>query len=247
MQDRYVADFGDYVKFAILRALANNAGTPLCTGVAWWLFPDEHHNADGGHRKYLDRPDEWKQFDPKLFESLLKINKREKRRVRDLEDSGLLLGARFANEMIPCDVKPYNRRPEERSRWLLNIKHELEDCDLIFLDPDNGIAPKGLKLTRRRAGKSVTIEDIKVLARNGQALLIYHHHTHFKGGHEDEIRNLNARLKTNGLRVSGALRATPWSPRSFFLLNGNAELCSRAARIAEEWNGHISWYPGHNL
>lgn len=43
MQNRYVADIGDFVKFAILRGLA--VGRSL--GVVWWLFPDEYHNADG--------------------------------------------------------------------------------------------------------------------------------------------------------------------------------------------------------
>ena len=49
MQNRHVADIGDYVKLAILRRLA--CGRRL--GVAWWLFPDEHHNANGGHRVVL--------------------------------------------------------------------------------------------------------------------------------------------------------------------------------------------------
>ena len=51
MQNRYVVDIGDDVKLAILRELAH--GRSL--GVVWWLFPDEHHNADGGHREYLER------------------------------------------------------------------------------------------------------------------------------------------------------------------------------------------------
>ena len=50
MQNRYVADIGDYVKLAILRKLA--LGRSL--GVVWWPSPDEHHNADGGHREYLE-------------------------------------------------------------------------------------------------------------------------------------------------------------------------------------------------
>jgi hypothetical protein len=71
MQNRYVGDIGDYVKLAILRALAHDRRL----GVAWWLFPDERHNADGGHREYLERADEWKRFDSSLFEKLVLINK----------------------------------------------------------------------------------------------------------------------------------------------------------------------------
>ncbi|MGD0841040.1 MAG: hypothetical protein ABSA32_07785, partial [Candidatus Acidiferrales bacterium] len=78
MQNRYVADVGDYVKFAILRKLA--AGRRL--GVVWWLFPNEDHNADGSHRKYLDRPDKWRHFDCGLFDVLLKIQREKVRDVR---------------------------------------------------------------------------------------------------------------------------------------------------------------------
>ena len=158
MQPRYVADIGDYVKLAILRALAPGRGL----GVVWWLFPDEHHNADGGHREYLERPNEWKHFDPDLFDALLKIEKEKQRDVRALEKATVLPNAVFASDPVPCEVRPFSLRPAERSKWLAGIRMKLKDCNLVFLDPDNGIAPEGLRLTRRRAGKSVTIGDKKL-------------------------------------------------------------------------------------
>ncbi len=66
MQNRYVADIGDYLKLGILRALL--PGYRL--GVAWWLFPDESHNQDGRHVGYLQRPEQWRHFDPMLFDVL---------------------------------------------------------------------------------------------------------------------------------------------------------------------------------
>ena len=52
MQNRYVGDIGDYLKLGILRALSPK----YRLGVAWWIYPDETHNADGQHIGYLDRP-----------------------------------------------------------------------------------------------------------------------------------------------------------------------------------------------
>jgi hypothetical protein len=101
MQNRYVADIGDYVKLAILRRLA--CGRRL--GVAWWLFPNEHHNADGGHREYLGRQNEWKRFDPDLFEALLKIEKEKTWNVHALEEAALLPNAVFASDPVPCEVR----------------------------------------------------------------------------------------------------------------------------------------------
>lgn len=239
MQNRYVADIGDYVKFAILRVLA--PGRDL--GVAWWLFPDENHNADGSHRKYLERPHEWRHFDPELFDALLEIDKEKRHDVRALEKATILPNAVFASDPVPCEVRPFSLRPEKRGIWLEGIKIKLQDSNLVFLDPDNGIAPERLRLTRHRAGKSVTIEEINALQENNRAMVVYHHQTRCKGGHLCEIYDLAKRLRKSGLYVSGALRAKPWSPRVFFILNGDKELHDRAKSIAERWEDWISWDP----
>src|SRR6185437_5581613 len=214
MQNRYVADIGDYVKFAILRALA--PGRRL--GVVWWLFRDEHHNADGGHREYLEQEKKWKHFDPILFEALLKIKETNTLDVRAIENATVLPEAVFAADPVPCEVLPFSLRPAKRSTWLSETKTRLKDCDLIFLDPDNGIAPERLRLTHRLAGKSVTIGELKELQEGDRAMVVYHHHTRYRGGHHSEIRDLAARLRNSGLHVSGALRAKSWSPRAFFIL-----------------------------
>ncbi len=236
MQNRYVADIGDYVKLAILRRLA--FGRRL--GVAWWLFPDEHHNTDGAHREYLGRQNEWKHFDPDLFEALLNIENEKKWDVGALEEAAVLPNAVFASDPVPSGARP-------RSVWLTGIKTKLKDCNLVFLDPDNGIAPERLKLGQRAAGKSVTIDEIKALQESTRAMVIYHHQTRFPGGHLSEIRDLATRLKKSGLQVSGALRAKAWSPRVFFIINGDKELRDRAKSMAELWENRISWHPDEEI
>ena len=239
MQNRYVGDIGDYVKLAILRELAR--GRSL--GVAWWLLPDENHNGDGGHREYLDRPKKWRRFDPTLFDALLALNKETTRDIRALEDPSLLPNAVFAPEQVPCEMYPSGQRPEKRRLWLLRIKTRFQDRDLVFLDPDNGIAPHELSPTQRCAGKSVLIGEMQELKEDHRAIVIYHHHSRRKGGHTEELCYLANRLRDSGFRVCGALRAKPWSPRAFFILDGDEDLCSRACKIAQVWDGWISWHP----
>lgn len=213
--------------------------------MAWWLFPDEHHNADGRRREYLGRRDEWARFDQDLFDALLKIDtekKKKKLNIRAIEEAALLPNVVFACEPVPCSIEPFSQRPVERGLWLARVKTKLKDCNLIFLDPDNGIAPEGLRLTRRRAGKSVTIDEIKALRESDRAIVVYHHQTHRPGGHCREIYDLAARLTSSGLRVSGALRAKPWSPRVFFILDGDKKLQDRAKNIANCWRNSISWH-----
>jgi hypothetical protein len=237
MQNRYVADIGDYVKFAILRALSR--GRRL--GLVWWLFPDESHNADGGHRAYLERPKEWERFDPPLFGALRRISQEKSWNVRAIERAAIFPDAVFASIAVPCEVRPFSLRPGERRKWIEGIKDTVSDCDFVFLDPDNGIAPARLKLTQRRAGKSVTIEEIKEPQYGNRTVIVYHHQTRLKGGHDFEIEDLFARLRNSGLHVTGALRAKPWSPRVFFILNGDEETRDRAKKIVDLWGKWITW------
>ena len=238
MQNWYVGDVGDYVKLAILRALS--PGRHL--GIAWWLFPDERHKADGRHLTYLDRPGEWRKYDPALFEGLWAIRKRGVRHIRYLEQ--LFPDACFASELIPSNIQPSSHRPVERHRWFRRVIERLEGANLVFVDPDNGIAPDGFRLTERKSGKSISLAEISELARPNRSLVIYHHQTRRAGGHLDELRFLAKQLKERTkLQVSGALRARPWSPRAFFILEADAQLIERAEQIAQTWRHHITWHP----
>jgi hypothetical protein len=196
MQNRYVGDIGDYVKLAILRALL--PGRRL--GVAWRLYPDERHNKDGRRIEYLDRPDVWRRFDPPLFDALKKIVHAQHRDVRALELASLMPGALFAGESIPCELRPFGERAADRQRWFNRTKQQLDSADLVFIDPDNGIAPLGLKLTRRSAGKSVLPAEIGALRGPGRTLVVYHHQTRRKGGHIEELRHITDRLREAGCR-----------------------------------------------
>lgn len=240
MQHRYVGDIGDYVKFAILRSLAPGGRI----GVAWWLFPDETHNKDGRHIDYLSRPEQWRRFDPPLFDALKAIVDRGERKVQALETL-LPAGTVFSSDLIPCEVRPPRRRPVERERWFFETCRRLVEAEIVFVDPDNGIATERTKPTLRRAGKSVTVAEIASLQRPNRAIIAYHHHSHFKGGDIEELRHLGDRLSAVGLSVVGALRASPWSPRAFFLLDADARLVARAEGVASVWRGLITWHP-HN-
>ena len=70
MQDRYTGDIGDYIKYALLRALSPS----LKLGIAWYLHPDEGHNSDGKHVQYLDYPQRWRHLDPELVDALNRLS-----------------------------------------------------------------------------------------------------------------------------------------------------------------------------
>jgi hypothetical protein len=238
MQNRYVGDIGDYVKLGILRALS--PGYHL--GVAWWLFPDEVHNADGRHIGYLQRPEQWRHFDPDLFDALGQIVSSGWRDIRALETANIIPRAVFASDVIPCKGPVASRR-QARQQWFKTVQRTLEGADLVFIDPDNGFEPAGYSHGSSKAGKSILLSELHELARPGRCLIVYHHHTRRKGGHHSEIDHWAGRLRTSEFATVDALRGIPYSPRVFFLLDAPADVRQRAEQIAMRWDGRITWHP----
>ena len=190
MQHRYAGDIGDYVKLAILRALM----TGRSLGIAWWLFPNESHNSDGRHVGYLARPAEWRDFDPDLFDHLREMLASGVRRVDGLQDVGLLLGATFFGEVIPT-VGSAAERLRARSEWFERLATRLVSCDLVFVDPDNSFETKGFSRGAAKAGKSVSLDELRMLRRPGRTLIVYHHQTRMPGGHLNELAHWGDRLR----------------------------------------------------
>lgn len=240
MQDRYVGDIGDYVKLAILRALA--PGHRL--GVAWWRIPDESHNRDGRHISYLNQPDRWRRFDPDLFDGLSAIVATGRRDISALHTLFGSSETRFALDVIPSSPKPSDR-PAMRKAWFAELAAALDQCDLIFLDPDNGLEPARFRLTRRVAAKSVGLDELGSLKRLGRVLILYHHQTRRPGGHLSELAFQADRLRAAGFRTVDALRARPYSPRLFFILDAPPFIRERAEILARRWGEWISWHPDH--
>jgi hypothetical protein len=232
MQNRYVGDIGDYLKLGILRALS--PGHLL--GVAWWLFPGKGDNNDGKHIGYLSRPDLWRYFDPPLFDALGEIVASGRRDIRALEGANIVPSTIFASDLIP-------QRKQAREEWFASVQSTLEGADLVFVDPDNGLEPDGHSHGSGKSGKSILLSELRKLARPGRCLIVYHHQTRRAGGHHSEIEHWSHRLRGIGFTTVDALRAKPFSPRVFFLLDAPVEIRQRAEQIASHWKGLITWHP----
>lgn len=237
MQNRYAADIGDFVKLSMLRHLT--ASRRL--GVLWWLYPDEAHNADGKHVAYLDRPHLWRSLDPVLFDHLRSIVESGNRNVEALEQVGLFEDAVYFNDAVPVEGRTSDRRAS-RSAWFDGACNAVRDCDLLFLDPDNGLETANYSAGARKAGKSVALAELKSLQREGRTIIVYHHHTRMAGGNILELAHWGARLAELGFRVD-ALRAAVGTARAFFLLDATSEMRSHAADFAGRWGSKVTWHP----
>ncbi len=238
MQDRYAADYGDFVKLALLRTLAQD----YHVGVAWWRFPNEAHNGDGKHVKYLEQRDKWRHFDPDLFDSLASVVDEHRRSVQSLQDASLLARATYVHAEIPAAGTPATLR-RDRLAWFKQTTLALADAGIVFADPDNGLEPAGFSPGSKNGGKAIAFDELRALATPGRTIIVYHHQTRRKGGHIAEIVHLSECLRGKGFASVDAIRSARFSPRVFFVLNAAADIRRRMQGYATSWAGHLSWHP----
>ena len=225
------------MKLAILRALSPGRRS----GVAWWLHPTHGPVGDGKHTGYLNSPEKWRHLDPDLFDALKRIVTSGHRYVSGIENASLLPGATFFSETIPVGG-PAISRPARRSAWFSRLDKHLEGCDLVFIDPDNGLEPDRFSILSGNAGRSVGLAELNALARPGRALIVYHHQTRRKGGHLEELAYWADRLRESGFERVDVLRANPFSARAFFILGSDEVMRHRAVKLSEWWKDRISWH-----
>jgi hypothetical protein len=175
MQNRYVADVGDFGKFALLNALA---GTDLRLGVMWYLNSAEETNADGRFTNYADL----KSCDPTLYENLLYMLQNSTRTLSEVETTPILpSGTLFYREPLPfsqspCFTAPTREKQQQlRGKWFKNGFQELQTANMLFLDPDNGVAGKRVKQYSRRSVKYVFLDEIIGWLNRRQSVVLYQH------------------------------------------------------------------------
>lgn len=136
MQNRYLGDVHDYIKFALLRHLGKALNVRI--GVNWYLT-DPENNGDGGQRGFLDKPAEWARLDRDLFGALQPFRDPAYRTFDNFE----------RDEILPKSTLYYKNMvgtKDGRSRWHELATSTLSEAGLIFLDQDNGfeIKPKSM-------------------------------------------------------------------------------------------------------
>lgn len=162
MQNRYAGDVGDFGKLGMLRFLAQN---DLAVGVNWYLVPDENHNDDGKHIGYLADP-KFTGCDDALLTSLKSIVGKE-RSVGAIEKLNLISNAQYYSELL--------FDPDDRAKWHSQAMQKLNECEIVFLDPDNGVLVKSVGHTSLKSIKYVLREEIIDYYTSGKSVVFYNH------------------------------------------------------------------------
>lgn len=170
MQDRYAGDVGDFGKFGMLRCLEKSG---LSVGVNWYLVGDESHNNDGKHIRYLENAI-YRGCDDGLLASLRSMLEQGKRSVLEIERLCLLETQKYYHERI---IMPRKQTGITRSEWHQNGLVSMAGCDLVFLDPDNGMLPKSVSRGSDKSIKYVLPEEIMDYYEAGNSVVFYNHRT----------------------------------------------------------------------
>ena len=255
MQNRYVGDVGDFGTYGLLRAVVGAQpgaiGTRLRLGVHWCLVPDETHNDDGKHIDYLARSKEnltrFRVCDPQLFDRLGAVLSRG-RNVATVEQGDVLpADTRYFSR--PLSFQDLHGRPSREARlsrraeWSEAAVRELRQCEVVFLDPDNGL--EGQTARHALSGpKYVYHDELRAFAEPGRSLVVYHHLDR-KEPAVEQIRSRTEELKRAlNLDVSPmALRFRRGSARLFLIAASDDHVQLMTTRVQRllrgPWRHHF--------
>ena len=224
----------------------------LTVGIVWYLVPDETHNSDGKHIHYLDpsayNQERYRDCDPTLYDTLGEIVRSNKRNVSSIRNYQVLpLGTRFYEAVLNFerldDQNPFGRehRVAGRKSWLQDALKFTAGCDIVFVDPDNGLEVK-VGPYQQRGPKYVFFNELLPYSERGQSLVIYHHLGR-QGSAWDQIRERLTQIKSKLGQEAFALLYHRGSARVFFVVPAprhRATLVSKAEMLIQSsWSRHF--------
>lgn len=260
MQNRYVADVGDFGKFGLLRYLTGcfDELPSLRLGVIWYRVPDELHNNDGHKIGYLhantSSVGRFEECDPQLFRKLRAIVSAGRRHLDTIRQGGILPAtARFFEEELSfahiSGASACQKRAECRQRWRAAALQATATCDIVFVDPDNGLQCKSIGPHHKLGPKYAFREELVPIIDRGQTLVAYHHICRLRTA-EAQIREQLGVLRTWGTASANAfaLRFRRGSARAFLIVPSrqHRSLVRRrvGALISSPWNRHFELVEG---
>ena len=166
MKDQYFGDINDYKKFGLLRSISSASNITIL--IAWMLTEDDG-STDGKFIQYLQEPSIWKHYDPPLYGELARLlSQKVTRKVSLIEGSTILNGSHYYSKHVPDSA-------QDRTEWFNELTGMSKDCDLVFLDPDNGLEISSTPYGRKNSSKFLYWREVTALWSTGKSLLLYQH------------------------------------------------------------------------
>lgn len=205
MQDAYVGDIGDYGKYGLLRSVSK---TSLRLAINWYRVDPigASKQNDGKFVKYLTQPELYWKYDPELFDELVRIVLVERqRKIERVEMIDLGVDAFFSEKIS-----------QRRELWHSRGLSKTENADIVFLDPDNGLATKKMMENSSYSEKHVSWSELKDYYDRGQSVILYQHRPQMTKGKAviDAMIEFDQSYLAADHRFG--IEFTPWQNRYYF-------------------------------
>jgi hypothetical protein len=171
MRDCYVADVGDFGKYALLNAIAGN---DLRLGVFWCRNTLQEVSQDGTFTEYP----QLRVCDHSLHDKLLQILKGNHRALAEVEKAGILPEtALFYGDVIPAPQTPCpsparrEAQAQLRTAWFEQGFERFSEAQLVFLDPDTGLAGRDVRKHQKCSVKYVFLNEVTNWLNRGQSVV----------------------------------------------------------------------------
>jgi hypothetical protein len=165
MKNQYFGDINDYRKYGLIRILSD--GGIIRTGICWMLTPDDTRT-DGKFTEYLAKPEEYKKFDPDLYDFLGQCLRADARDIKEVINSNKFSNTIFYDPILEDDAV-------KRKQYFSNMFKLFQDVDLIFFDPDNGLEIKSKSLGQKDSSKYLYWSEVVKSFEMGHSILMYQH------------------------------------------------------------------------
>lgn len=140
----------------------------LRTAVCWMLTSSDKRS-DGERRGYLRTPDQWRPYDPDLFDRLKECTQRDaNRNVAWVKTANILPNTVFFEKHL-TDSK------SERSQYFTEALASVRSSDLVFFDPDNGLEIRSRPRGRKDSCKYLYSDELREAYCRGHSILVYQH------------------------------------------------------------------------
>jgi hypothetical protein len=196
MQDKYAGDVGDFGKFVLLNELLKTSDRQLRLGINWYrVTRPEKGNNDGRHVGYLDpknsRAEQFQACNPIIYSKLKNLVETNDRSVEALERTLILpTNTIFFSTPLPYNSIDMKTRVSARNEWLSASVDKLKSADLLFLDPDNGIASDKVRKTQARSIKYTFVDELQSYSQHHDLVIQKFTNTQKRLGPSTKVRLL---------------------------------------------------------
>jgi hypothetical protein len=186
MRDRRAGDIGDFFKLGLLRWLVAPSPyvRPLRLGVIRFGAIDDSDDHDDTHMAYLDPSStvghDLRPLDANLYDRLGRLSTTGDRSIRSSVSSGVLPADTviYDRELTFADLAPDDRaaRVVRRERWFHDAMVAVDQCSLVFVEPDNGFChdARSTPSYRDHAEKDAYLSEVGQLLVRGQSVVVSH-------------------------------------------------------------------------